>query len=54
MTVTCKLSLRPEPLGLKSVSVRQDEDGQERSKDNAHHCTRNAICKVLWLVFLFS
>jgi hypothetical protein len=19
-------------------------DGQERSRDNAHHCTRNAIC----------
>ena len=23
-------------------------DGQERSGDNAHHCTRNAICKLLW------
>jgi len=22
-------------------------DGQERSRDNAHHCTRNAICKLL-------
>ena len=25
----------------------QDEDGQERSRDNAHHCTRNAICNLL-------
>jgi len=22
-------------------------DGQERSRDNAHHCTRNAICNLL-------
>ena len=22
-------------------------DGQERSRDNANHCTRNAICKML-------
>jgi len=21
-------------------------DGQERSRDNAHHCTRNAICNL--------
>ena len=26
-------------------------DGQERSRDNAHHCTRNAICKLLWAGF---
>ena len=26
-------------------------DGQERSRDNAHHCTRNAICKLLAQVF---
>jgi hypothetical protein len=29
----------------------QDEDGQERSRDNANHCTRNAICKLLVAVF---
>jgi hypothetical protein len=28
-------------------------DGQERSRDNAHHCTRNAICNLLTAVFLF-
>ena len=26
-------------------------DGQERSRDNAHHCTRNAICNLLWAAF---
>ena len=25
----------------------KDEDGQERSRDNEHHCTRNAICNLL-------
>jgi len=28
-------------------------DGQERSRDNAHHCTRNAICKMLPAVIYY-
>ena len=32
----------------------QDEDDQERSRDNAHHCTRNAICNLLAVRLLFS
>jgi len=31
----------------------QDEDGQERNKDNAHHCTRNAICNLLCTGFYY-
>jgi len=27
-------------------------DGQERSRDNAYHCTRPAICTVLEAVFI--
>ena len=28
-------------------------DGQERSRDNEHHYTRNAICNLLATVFIF-
>ncbi|SEU16309.1 hypothetical protein SAMN05444285_1671, partial [Draconibacterium orientale] len=31
----------------------QDEDGQERSGDNAHHEPRNAICNLLAPVVCF-
>jgi len=29
-------------------------DGQERNRDNAHHCPRNAICKLLATVIISS
>jgi len=38
----------------ESVSPEHRDDGQERSRDSAHHYTRNALCNLLRAVFYLN